>query len=186
MNHSPVVIGVDGQGGSGKSTFALRLQAELGERAVIVEGDDFYRDMPDEERSKLTASEGYDQYFDWQRLEEQVLRPAHTEAETLRYQKYDWDKAAMGMWVDRPMPAILIIEGVYTLRAEFAGLLDLRIYVECSEPERLKRQADRGENEAIWIERWVAAEDFYVRNVDPKRRSDVVLDGETSELLRNS
>jgi uridine kinase len=114
----PAVIAIDGQSGSGKSTLARRLQEELGSSAQIIQGDDFYRDMPEEDRARLSPAEGFQQYFDWQRMKSQVLDPARSGAQTLRYQKYDWDNAKLGEWMEVPTPEILILESVYSHRPE--------------------------------------------------------------------
>ena len=52
-----------------------RLRSDGGLAASVVASDEFYRDMPAERRWTLTAAEGVDQYFDWQRLRREVLEP---------------------------------------------------------------------------------------------------------------
>ena len=58
----PLVIALDGPSAAGTST----LGADLGMRlsANVVAGDDFYRDMPEEQRWALTAAQGVEEYFD--------------------------------------------------------------------------------------------------------------------------
>lgn len=172
VGRRPALVGIDGQGGSGKSTFARAVAGGLG-HAVVIEGDDFYRDLPDDERAALDAVAGVEQYFDWQRLRREVLEPVRRGDAILRYQRYDWGRAAMGDWVEQPMPDVVVVEGVYTLRPQLLDLIDVAVWVETSEETRLRRQAERGENEDVWIRRWVAAEDHYVATHDP--RSEAVL-----------
>ena len=174
---SPVVVGIDGQGGSGKSTLAGEFVARAGQ-GVIVAGDDFYADMPDAQRAALDAAGGYEQYFDWERLRAQVLIPARAGDGVLRYQRYDWARERLGPWVEMPMPDVVVVEGVYTLRPQLLGLLDVKIYVRAAERARLDRQIARGQNSSDWIARWVAAEDFYVAVCQPWRNADLVIDGE--------
>jgi len=176
----PAIIAVDGPSGAGKSTLARRLQEELAGSAQIVEGDDFYRDMPDEDRARLSPAEGFRQYFDWERLKSQVLDPARSGAQTLRYQKYDWDNAELGEWVEVPTPEVLILDGVYSHRPEFAGLADLRVYVQTPETVRVQRQAERDENDDAEISRWKAAEDHYLHVVAPAGSADILVSGEAS------
>lgn len=177
MTKNPLLLGIDGQGGSGKSTLAREIVGKFDRPAIVVEGDDFYRDMPDEERVKLSPSEGFEQYFDWQRLAKEVLLPVRAGESVLRYQRYDWGNARMGDWVESPMPDIVIVEGVYTLRPTLRDLSDVKVYVEAGAEVRLKRHIDRAENSNEWINRWVAAEDFYVAEHDPKSAADVVFEG---------
>lgn len=177
---SPVVVGIDGQGGSGKSTLAGEFVARAG-RGVIVAGDDFYADMPDAQRAALDASGGYERYFDWERLRAQVLIPARAGDGLLRYQRYDWARERLGPWVETPMPDVVVVEGVYTLRPQLLGLLDVKIYVRAAEHARMDRQIARGQNPSDWITRWVAAEDFYVAVCQPWRNADLVIDGEDAQ-----
>lgn len=167
VDRRPALVGIDGQGGAGKSTFARAVVGELG-NAVVVEGDDFYRDLPDDERVSLAPAAGVEQYFDWQRLRREVLEPVRRGDAVLRYQRYDWDRATMGDWVERPMPDVVVVEGVYTLRPQLLDLIDVAVWVETSEETRLRRQVERGENDDVWIRRWVAAEDHYVATHDPR------------------
>lgn len=177
VDKRPIVVGVDGQGGAGKSTFAEQLVSQLDRPCALVHGDDFYRDMPDVDRVLLDPVEGVDQYFDWQRLRRQVLDPVHANEPWLRYQRYDWDAAAMGDWIEQPMPEVVVVEGVYTLRPQLLDAIDVSVYVLTSNETRLLRQADRGENSNEWIQRWVAAEDHYVSSFGPQFVADIVIDG---------
>jgi uridine kinase len=174
----PVLIGIDGPGGSGKSTLARELREQMPMTALVVEGDDFYRLLPDAERLALTPSQGYDLYFDWERLRDQVLVPVGAGRPRLTYQKYDWTTDQMGSWVDVPMPDAVIMEGVYVLRPALRPLFDLAVVVETSAPVRLGRQQGRGENAGEWIRRWMAAEDYYITRHAPAGRADLVVQGE--------
>ena len=177
VDKNPLLIGVDGQGGSGKSTLAREVVRRLGCSAVVVEGDDFYREMPDEERVVLTAEQGFEQYFDWRRLRREVLESVARADDVLRYQRYNWDRATMGEWVELPMPGVVIVEGVYTLRPQLRDLVDVKVYVNASKEVRTQRQIDRGQDSNEWIRRWIAAEDFYVATWEPRAVADLVVEG---------
>lgn len=58
-------------------------------RATVVHGDDFYRPMAHGDRLLLSPQDGYDRYFDWQRLRDRVLVPLAS-GSAARYQRYDW------------------------------------------------------------------------------------------------
>ncbi|MEV0949257.1 zeta toxin family protein [Promicromonospora sp. NPDC050249] len=176
VDRRPALVGIDGQGGAGKSTFARAVAGELG-HAVVVEGDDFYRDLPDDERAALDPAAGAEQYFDWQRLRREVLEPVRRGDAVLRYQRYDWGRATMGDWVEQPMPDVVVVEGVYTLRPQLLDLIDVAVWVETSEETRLRRQVERGENDDVWIRRWVAAEDHYVATHDPRSAAALHVQG---------
>jgi phosphoribulokinase len=178
VTHRPVSVGIDGQGGAGKSTLARELVDVLPLSTAIIQGDDFYSEIPDDERAQLSPEEGYERYFDWRRLESEVLSSLRDQAAALRYQKYDWDNGALGEWVQLPMPEVVIVEGVYTLRAALRKAFDVTVFVQASEPARIARQESRDENTSAWIHRWIAAEDFYIARERPSERADFVISGD--------
>jgi uridine kinase len=178
VNHRPVVVGVDGQSGSGKSTLAAELAQSLSASSRIVHGDDFYGEMSTAERELLGPEEGYARYFDWRRLESQVLMHIRDSAAALRYQQYDWHMDALGPWFEISMPEVVIVEGVYTLRPELRKYFDITVFVRASQEARLRRQISRGENSMFWIDRWTAAEDFYVATMGPWEWVDFLISGE--------
>ena len=171
------VIAVDGPGGSGKSTLARELAAAYEGPAAVVEGDDFYADLDDDYRASLDAKGGYREYFDWQRLRDQVLIPAR-QGHPIKYQRYDWDNARMGDWLTVPGLGLLLVEGVYSSRPELREYADLVLWVTTSEKERVRRQFERGQNQGVWIKRWMAAESYYLDNIHQPGSAEVVILGE--------
>jgi uridine kinase len=161
VGHRPVVVGIDGPGGSGKSTFARELAAVISGTTWIVQGDDFYSDLPTSERVSLGAEEGCERYFDWYRLKSDVLSTVRLGASELRYRQYDWDAETLGDWLELSMPEVLIVEGVYTLRKELRDAFDVTVLLQARRDTRDERQTLRNENSAFWISHWMAAEDFY-------------------------
>ena len=47
QSKTPIIIGITGGSGSGKSTFAKRLHARLAPDAVVLSHDDYYKHLPD-------------------------------------------------------------------------------------------------------------------------------------------
>jgi uridine kinase len=174
----PLLVAIDGRSGSGKSTFARTAHQQITEPSIVVEGDDFYRAQPEAERLALDAGGGYERYFDWQRLDAQVLTPVRSGAARLRYQRFDWVTDAMGEWVEVAMPPILIVEGVYTLRPQLRPLVDLAIFVDTDDGTRLARQLARNENTDDWIRRWGEAEARYIQSHNPAATADIVVGGD--------
>lgn len=83
----------------------------------------------------------------------------------------------MGSWTEQPMPGVVIVEGIYTLRPQLVDLLDVTVWVETPEKTRLQRQLARGENSGEQIARWVAAEDHYVASCDPRSVAALHVEG---------
>ena len=174
----PYLIGIDGRSGAGKSILSERLNERL-PNVVVVHVDDFYQVMLAVARESLDAEQGYYQYFDWNRLRQQVLIPLSIR-KMARYQRYDWVKESLAENLEVKPQGIIIVEGVYSIRPELRKYYDLCIWIETSERERLRRQIARGENTIEWIQRWAAAEIFYVENFCPQRFAHMIIAGECS------
>ena len=117
------LVSIDGPGGSGKSTLAAEVAERLSpDQVSVVQGDDFYRPMSPEQRLLLSPQEGYERYFDWQRLRDQVLSPLASGA-AAQYQRYDWPagELAPGELHQVSRSGVVIVEGVYTARPSWRG-----------------------------------------------------------------
>jgi uridine kinase len=165
-------------GGSGKSTLAAAV-ALLGS-AVVVHGDDFYRPMDADERAGLTPAQGYDRYFDWERLRDEVLTPLTTGRDAA-YRCYDWSTQAVATDATRTVErnGIVLVEGVYTARPELADHYDLVVYVETPPDESMRRLRARGDDHGPidWEARWRLAEEHYLTTTRPRERADLVIPG---------
>ncbi|CAA9570609.1 MAG: hypothetical protein AVDCRST_MAG86-1619 [uncultured Truepera sp.] len=169
----PALIAIDGHSAAGKSTLAHTLQSALRD-VQIVYGDDFYRVMPETERFRLDAPAGYGHYYDWERLERQVLIPL-SDQQTARYKAYNWEIGALSDWkVVQPYGAV-IVEGVFSARPELRGYYDAIFLVETEEKTRAWRQKQRADAVDAWLERWDAAERFYMQTCNPNAYADLVI-----------
>ncbi len=80
----------------------------------------------------------------------------------------------MGVGAWTPAPAgVIVVEGVYSARPELAAHYAAVVYVEAPYERRLRVLRQRGDAPA-WIERWEAAETYYVRATRLRERADVV------------
>jgi uridine kinase len=173
---STLLIGVDGCGGSGKSTFAKEI-AELSNEITIIHVDDFY--LPSNSRTNDTPAEkpiGAD--LDWKRLRKQVLEPLANNKEG-KYQRYDWDSDSLSEWHRVSVGGIVIIEGVYSTRKELSDFYDFKIFVDCPRELRLKRGIERDGESAkdIWEKIWMVAEDKYMMEHKTSEEADLVVNG---------
>ena len=171
-----VVVGIDGAGGTGKSALAREL-AQLRGDVAIVAGDDFYRPLSESTRAALTPLEAVDLLFDWERLRDEVLAPL-VRGEDARYGRYDWPSERVGEDVATvAAEGVVVVEGVYVARPALRGYYDVIVAVEAPPELGLERRLARGENEPEQIERWRAAEEWYLERQDPRRVADLVIDG---------
>ncbi len=172
----PIVIAVDGPSAAGTSALAEVLATRLD--ASVVHVDDFYRDMPHEQRWALSPEEGLQQYFDWQRLRREALELLKM-GQPARYRPYSWLPAG-GLAVQPVTLAarpVIIIEGVYAARPELQDLIDLAVLVQTSRAERYRRLIARGHDNQQWWSRWDAAEALYFTRVRPAHTFDLVVPG---------
>ena len=175
-NKQPVLVAIDGHSAAGKSTLARNLQNTLA-NVQLVHGDDFYRVMPETERFDLDASEGYRRYYDWERLERQVLHPLAVQQEA-HYEVYNWETGVLGTEkVVRPR-GVVIVEGVFSARPKLRGYYDAIFLVEAGEKTRAHRQQQRGDAPEAWLARWDAAEQFYIETHQPQLYADLVISPE--------
>ncbi len=168
--HLPLLMGIDGPGGAGKSTFTAALARRLQQERIsvtIVRMDDFF--LPSTQRPAGCGTDkplGGD--FDWQRLRDQVLIPL-MHHQPASYQRYDWPTDRLAEWQTLADYQVVIVEGVYALRHELRALYDLTIWIDCPRPIRLARGIVRdGEAaRAQWEHDWMPAEDHYIATERP-------------------
>ena len=170
----PVLIGIDGLGGAGKTSLADGI-AEARPDVQVVHGDDFYGPEQRDWRS-WTAQQGYERYFDHERLSAHLLEPLR-QGRTGTFRRYDWGENTQGDWVDVAPHGLVVVEGVYLLRPLLRRAWDLAVFVEVPRDVRAARLHARGQDDPGWIERWMAAEDYYEQVHDPAGVADLVVPG---------
>ena len=176
---SPMVA-IDGIGGCGKSTLANELAERL--NLMSVSTDDFYRVMDEGERVKLSAKQGYERYFDWERLREHLLEP-FSEKKVARYERYDWGSNKLDGEVVIEKPSLLLVEGVQAARPELQQFYDGLIYVHTSRQIATQRVRDRQENPHDMIKRWADSEDYYVDHVLDLTKFNFIISGQSGRVL---
>jgi uridine kinase len=179
----PVVVALDGPSGAGKSTLAAAVG--LCRVATVLDGDDFYSSalpaLSPAQRNALTGREIADRVIDWRRLRTQALEPL-VRGESAQYRPYDWAAADGRLGPPRHLrPAdLLVVEGVYSGRAELADLVDVSVYVGIGAPARAERLARRTEDPPDWVRFWELGEQAYFAELrrpegfDLRLRTDTV------------
>jgi uridine kinase len=172
-----LLVGIDGRGGSGKSTFARQLERSAPD-LTVVEFDDFY--LPRASRDARAARDDQEVggNFDWRRLREQVLVPLSRD-EPAAYRRYDWPSDELAEWHPVPVGGIAIVEGNYSTRRALFGFYDFTVWIEAPHAVRLRRGLARGgeDSRERWLTEWMPEEERYLAAEEPVRRVHLVLDG---------
>jgi molybdenum cofactor guanylyltransferase len=178
--HRPVVIGIDGPSCAGKSILATAVALRSG--AAVLEGDDFYRNtLPSltlSQREAMSDAAVVDAVIDWERLRDQALLPLRA-GKSATFQPYDWQTDDGRLAPPKTIPAadLIIVEGVYAARPEFASLLDGAVYLGVDPQTRARRCAER-ENDPDWARFWERGEAYYFSALRPPASFDLQLDAE--------
>ena len=161
----PVLVGVDGRSGSGKTDLAGRLcdaVRESGRSCSVVHLDDLYPgwDGLAEALGPVCA---------------QVVRPLRA-GRPGRYTSWDWHASRPGPVRVVPATEVVVLEGVGVLASPCADDLDVRVWLEAPAPVRRERALARdGDVFAPHWRRWADQEDALFPTGAPSG-ADVVVD----------
>lgn len=174
---SPVLVAVEGFGGSGKSTFAEKLKSLLG-NAFVVSIDDF---IVKEHLAEPSWDKGS---FDRRRLEKQVLVPATT-GQNVEYQQLIWSTNTLSAPVLVSKVDFLIVEGISAYHPDIAHYYDFKIWVDTPiniAKERGHAREASNENAAFW-DLWAANDLAYQQKYHPELIADFVYDNGHGESV---
>ena len=137
-------MGVGGGTASGKTTVAQRLAQDLGERAVILDQDSYYRNLTDislEERR--TFNFDHPDAFDWSLLIEHVK--SLLVGESIQKPVYSFKTSTRTEETTHVEPApLIIVEGILVLEHQpLRRLMDVRLFVDTDDDIRLARRLIR-------------------------------------------
>ena len=179
----PIIIGIAGGTGSGKSTFTNRLHDAFGEQVAVLYHDNYYRcndDISFEERKKLNYD--HPDAFETELLVKHLARLKENQAIECPTYDYSLHNRARGTVRIEPKPVILL-EGILVLFDErIRDLLDIKIFVDADPDERLIRviQRDvieRGRTAEAVMERYTRVlKPMHLQFIEPcKRYADLIV-----------
>ncbi|GLC32872.1 uridine kinase [Clostridium omnivorum] len=145
----PILIGITGGTGSGKSTIAKEIYKKFGEQCIaMIEQDSYYKDQSNlsfEDRVKINYD--HPDAFDTRLLVEHLNKLLNGQA--IDKPSYDFEVHNRKAETTRVEPReIIIVEGILVLEElEIRDLLDIKIYVDTDADVRIIRRLIRDINE---------------------------------------
>jgi uridine kinase len=192
-----VVIGIDGQSGAGKSTFADEIAGVLSERGRIVirsTTDSFHRPRAARLKRGPTSADGY--FLDSHQIDRivnELLVPFREGAGEVRIAAFDEPTdTPLEIVTEVASNAVLVFDGLFVHRDEFAKLWDVSVFLDADErrdaewlefllddlPTDSSQRAaelDRRLDTARWP-RYRHGWSAYIDNHAPRRRATIVID----------
>ena len=179
----PIIVGVSGYGGSGKSTLTRRLAA-FAPGIVRMRGDDFL----DPRKSHLRSNDwdGVERH----RLADEVLVPFQ-ERRRSEFRRFDWSRRALGDPEPVPTGDVLIVDLIGLLHPSMNDVLDLTVWCDVplliAQERGIARDARLGrDHRRLWHEVWTPNEIDFDANFAPRERADFLMSKRSLESLMRS
>lgn len=180
----PLIIGIAGGTGSGKTTVASKIYESLkGVNVVIIQQDAYYKDL-----SHLTLKERKKINFDHPSAFDNELLVEHLKklikGKKIEKPIYSFTNYTRNKETEKITPQnIIILEGILVLAEKrIRDLLDIKIYVDADEDERFIRRLvrdtkERGRTMESVIEQYLnIVKPMFLQFVEPsKRYADIVI-----------
>ena len=166
----PVVVAVDGRQGSGKTTAAAALAAQVPGAAVVHTDDVAW----------------WESFFGWDHLLAAGILVPLRRGQDVSYRPPAWDRRSRQGSIDVAASApLVVVEGVGASRRGLTTLLDMAVWVQADHQEATRRGIARDggtpEAAAFWHE-WAAEEERFLAVDRPWERADAIVCG-TPDLL---
>ena len=184
----PVRVAVDGVDAAGKTAFADDLESSLEERGreVIRSSLDWFHNPRKVRyaRGRMDPEGYYLDSFNYRVLLDYLLIPLGPSGSLVYTDKafdYRLDQRADVPFKKASSNAILLFDGIFLFRPELERLWDLKIYLDITFEESLRRGLEReaGKNsnaEDLYMNRYIPGQKLYHIHSAPQRKADIVID----------
>ncbi|MCM3742949.1 kinase [Sporosarcina luteola] len=182
----PLIVGIDGLGGSGKTTLVKEIAQGLSchsFQALSIHLDDHIVERKN--RYQTGYEEWYEYYYlQWNvdKLTSNLFEPLNSGYNNLSLDFYDKSTdTALNKHISLTSESVVLIEGIFLQRQEWRRFYNLLIYIDCPRERRYERVLNRDLYIGNYEERlnkyqrryWVA-EEHYMDIIKPIMNADVV------------
>lgn len=183
---APIVIGIAGGTGSGKTTLAKKILSSLPD-AVLIEQDCYYKDLSHlSMQERIQTNFDHPNSIDFERLSQDIA--ALKNGQSIQKPIYNFKTHSRDAGSTLVEPAnVIIVEGILVLTEEkIRDLFDLKIFVETDNDVRILRRIERDIHERgrdlanVKQQYLTTVRPMHNQFVEPsKQYADLILLGET-------
>ena len=170
FNKKHIVISIDGNSASGKSTLAENLANLL--NGEVVHCDDFF--LPQEMRTDKRLSE-IGGNIHYERLKEEVIDKLRKPT-VISYKAYNCQNSSFKnkFLMNKK---IIIVEGAYSSHPYFENYADFKIFLKVNEETQKERILKRNGEEMLkrFTDEWIPKENEYFKKFKIEEKADIIL-----------
>ncbi len=185
-----VVVAIDGIDGAGTTHFADDLATTLvatGRSVFRASLDDFHRSRAERHARGADSPEGYYRdSFDYSTFRRVLLEPFRLGGSTAFVTAafdHRRDAAIPAKWRTGPQDAILIVDGVFLLRPELAGLWNFTVWIDVPREIAEQRMIDR-DGPIEDAQRYRGGQELYLAEAKPRAAASAIIDNRDFEHPR--
>ena len=169
-----VVIAIDGNCTSGKSTLADQLQTVYDCNLFHI---DFFFLQPHQRTEERLSQPGGN--VDYERFRQEVLEPLAAD-ENFSYRPFDCKIQQLSDPLHIQKKQLNVVEGVYCMHPTLSDVYDLSVFLKIDEEAQLARLSKRNnpQLQKRFIEEWIPLESLYFENMKVEERCNLVFEAE--------
>lgn len=194
---SPLLVGISGVDGAGKTMFTDDLVKQLKEssRHIIQASIDGFH-FPEEIRYKKgeNSAEGfYHDSFNYNAAKEVLLEPLSSGSLRYKTAVFDWEtnSEVIESEQEAKSDSILVMEGIFLFRPELVNYWDMKIFIDVDFKITMQRGIERSikngsstsreDLEVKYKSRYIPGQQMYFDEANPKQIADIVIDNNDYE-----